>query len=92
MEEDLDYIDMFCHVIAIEMQRETNFQTNTRLNYEYFLTELLEGHFGQKEYILNNIIQLGHHPSKYYFLLVIDEAPDNHNSGIQLKRICINKF
>lgn len=77
VEEDLDYIDMFCHVIAIEMQREMNFQTNTRLNYEYFLTELLEGHFDQKEYILNNIIQLGHQPSKYYFLLVIDFPYEN---------------
>lgn len=87
VEEDLEYIDMFCHVIAIEMQREMSFQTNTRLNYEYFLTELLEGHFSRKEYILNNMIQLGHQPGKYYFLLVIDEAPDNHNSGIQLKNL-----
>ena len=83
VEEDLDYINMFCHVIAIEMQREMSFQTNTRLNYEYFLTELLEGHFSQKEYIVNNMVQLGHQPGKYYFLLIIDEAPTNHNSGIQ---------
>lgn len=87
VEEDLEYIDMLCHVIGIEMQREMSFQTNTRLNYEYFLTELLEGHFSQKDYILNNMIQLGHKPGKCYFLLVIDESPTSPASELQLKNL-----
>ena len=44
-EDDLELIDVFSQMLSIEMQKDAGYRHPTGLKYEYFLTELLEGHF-----------------------------------------------
>lgn len=84
-EEDFDYIDMLSHILSIELQRNIGLgQPGGLMNYDYFLTELLDGHFARTDYITNHMIQLEREPKNYYFLLILDN-PANHTPELSLK-------
>lgn len=83
-EEDLDYIDMLSHILSIEWQRNMSLGQPSGLNYDYFLTELLDGHFTRKDYITNHMIQLEREPKNYYFLIILDN-PANRAPELSLK-------
>lgn len=68
-EEDMEYIHVLTHMISLEMQKNHAFSHPTGMRYEYFLTELLEGNFERPEYIMNQLIQLGHKPTPFYYIL-----------------------
>ena len=70
-EDDLEFIDVFSKMLSIEMQKDSAYRHPTGLRYEYFLTELLEGHFDRAEYIAGHLIQLGRTQMPYYTVLLL---------------------
>ena len=70
-EDDLEFIDVFSKMLSIEMQKDSAYRHPTGLRYEYFLTELLEGHFDRAEYIAGHLIQLGRTQMPYYTILLL---------------------
>ena len=70
-EDDLEFIDVFSKMLSIEMQKDSSYRHPTGLKYEYFLTELLEGHFDRAGYIASRLIQLGHAQMPYYTILLL---------------------
>lgn len=73
-EEDLEFIDVLSQMLSIEMQKDDSFSNPTGLKYEYFLTELLDGNFERTEYVTHHLIQLGHKPAPFYYILVFQFA------------------
>lgn len=69
-DKDLEFIQVLSQMLSIEMQKDNAFSNPTGLKYEYFLTELLEGNFERTEAITHQLIQLGHKPTSFYYLLV----------------------
>ena len=70
-EDDLEFIDVFSQMLSVEMQKDASYRHPTGLKYEYFLTELLEGHFDRAEYITSHLIQLGRTQMPYYTILLL---------------------
>lgn len=70
-EDDLEFIDVFSKMLSIEMQKDSSYRHPTGLKYEYFLTELLEGHFDRAGYIASRLIQLGRAQMPYYTILLL---------------------
>lgn len=70
-EDDLEFIDVFSRMLSIEMQKDAGYGHPTGLRYEYFLTELLEGHFDRTEYITSHLIRLGRAQMPYYTILLL---------------------
>lgn len=70
-EDDLEFINVFSQMLSIEMQKDSSFRHPTGLKYEYFLTELLEGHCDRIEYITNHLIQLGHTKKPFYTIFLL---------------------
>lgn len=70
-EDDLEFIDVFSQMLSIEMQKDSSYRHPTGLKYEYFLTELLEGHFDRAEYITSHLIQLGRAQMPFYTILLL---------------------
>ena len=70
-EDDLEFIDIFSQMLSIEMQKDSSYSHPTGLKYEYFLTELLEGHFDRTEYITSHLVQLGRTQMPFYTILLL---------------------
>lgn len=70
-EDDLEFIDVFSQMLSIEMQKDSAYSHPTGLKYEYFLTELLDGHFDRTEYISSHLIQLGRTQMPFYTILLL---------------------
>lgn len=84
-EDDLELIDVFSQMLSIEMQKDAGYRHPTGLKYEYFLTELLEGHFDRTEYITSHLLQLGRTQTPYYTILLLaftepGRKPDQYKS------------
>lgn len=77
-EDDLEFIDVFSQMLSIEMQKDSSYRHPTGLKYEYFLTELLEGHFDRTEYITSHLIQLGRAQMPYYTILLLTFTDPSH--------------
>lgn len=69
-EYDLEYIEVLSQMISVEMQKDQAYSNPTGYKYEYFLTELLDGHYDRSEYILHQLTQLGHKLSPVYHILI----------------------
>nr|WP_305182403.1 helix-turn-helix domain-containing protein [uncultured Schaedlerella sp.] len=70
-EDDLEFIEAFSQMLSIEMQKDSSYRHPTGFKYEYFLTELLEGHFDRTDYILDHLIRLGRSQTHFYMVLVL---------------------
>lgn len=84
-DDDLELIDVLSQMISIEMQKDAGYRHPTGLKYEYFLTELLEGHFDRTEYITSHLLQLGRTQMPYYTILLLaftdpDRGPRQYKS------------
>ena len=66
---DLDLIDFLAQVLAIELQKNDSFAVESGLKYEYFLQELVDGHFSSDEFAQQRLRQLGRKPQPYYYML-----------------------
>ena len=77
-EDDLELIDVFSQMLSIEMQKDAGYRHPTGLKYEYFLTELLEGHFDRTEYITSHLLQLGRVQMPYYTILLLSFTDPDH--------------
>lgn len=77
-EEDLEFINVFSQMLSIEMQKDSSYRHPTGLKYEYFLTELLEGHYDRTEYITNHLIQLGQTKMPFYTILLLKFTDLSH--------------
>ena len=74
---DLEYIEVLAQMISVEMQKDRAFGNPTGYKYEFFLTELLEGHLDRPEYIIHQLTQLGHRPAPVYHMLVCRFRSEN---------------
>lgn len=75
-EYDLEYIEVLSQMISVEMQKDQAYSNPTGYKYEYFLTELLDGHYDRSEYILHQLTQLGHKLSPVYHILIFHFRDD----------------
>lgn len=78
-EDDLEFIEAFSQMLSIEMQKDSSYRHPTGFKYEYFLTELLEGHFDRTDYILDHLIRLGHSQTYFYSVLVLKFTEPSKN-------------
>ncbi len=70
-EDDLEFINIFAQMVSIEMQKDATYVHPTGQNYEYFLTELLDGHLSRTDYIIPYLIRLGRPLAPYYTLMLL---------------------
>lgn len=76
---DLELIDYLGQVLAIELQKNDSFAVESGLKYEYFLQELVDGHFSSDEFAQQRLRQLGRKPQPYYYMLHFSfDAPSIH--------------
>ncbi len=66
---DLELIDFLAQVLAIELQKNDSFAVESGLKYEYFLQELIDGHFSSDEFAQQRLRQLSRKPQPYYYML-----------------------
>lgn len=66
---DLELIDFLAQVLAIELQKNDSFAVESGLKYEYFLQELIDGHFSSNEFAQQRLRQLNRKPQPYYYML-----------------------
>lgn len=80
---DLDVVEFLGQVLAIEMQKNDTFAVESGLKYEYFLQELLSGHFSSDEFAERRLQQLNRRAQPYYYMLAFTfEDPENaHAAG-----------
>ena len=78
-EDDLEFIEVFSQMLSIEMQKDSSYRHPTGFKYEYFLTELLEGHFDRTDYILDHLIRLGRSKTHFYSVLVLKFGESSKN-------------
>ncbi len=67
--EELDVIEYLGQVLSIEMQKNDSFEAESGLKYEYYLQELMDGHFSSDEFAERRLRQLNRKPQPYYFML-----------------------
>ena len=67
--EELDMIEFLGQILSIEMQKNESFEVESGLKYEYFLQELVDGHFSSDEFAERRLQQLNRKPQPYYFML-----------------------
>lgn len=78
--DDMLFIEILSQMISVEMQKDSAYSHPTGLKYEYFLTELLEGNFDRTEYISHQLIQLGHKPTPFYYILLFQfKSPESRH-------------
>jgi len=80
-EDDLEFINVFSQMLSVEMQKDAAYSQPTGLQYEYFLTELLDGLLGRTEYITQQLLRLGYPQASYYTILLLQFL---HHSSTQL--------
>lgn len=66
---DLELIDFLAQVLSIELQKNDSFAVESGLKYEYFLQELIDGHFSSNEFAQQRLRQLNRKPQPYYYML-----------------------
>lgn len=75
---DLEVIEYLGQVLAIEMQKNDAFAVEGGLKYEYFLQELLSGHFSSEEFAERRLQQLNRKAQPFYFMLCFTfDDPEN---------------
>ncbi len=66
---ELELISFLGQTLAIEMQKNDSFEVESGLKYEYFLQELVDGHFSSDEFAERRLQQLNRKPQPYYYML-----------------------
>ncbi len=66
---ELEMIEYLGQVLSIEMQKNEAFEVESGLKYEYFLQELVDGHFSSDEFAERCLQQLNRTPQPYYYML-----------------------
>ena len=75
---DLEVVEYLGQVLAIEMQKNDAFAVESGLKYEYFLQELLNGHFSSEEFAERRLRQLNRKAQPFYFMLCFSfDDPEN---------------
>lgn len=75
---DLEVVEYLGQVLAIEMQKNDAFAVESGLKYEYFLQELLNGHFSSEEFAERRLRQLNRKAEPFYFMLCFAfDDPEN---------------
>lgn len=71
-EYDFDFVASLSDIISIEMQKDNFFSEKCGLKYEYFLTDLIEGHFENADFIHERLVQFGYAEGKYYQIMTAE--------------------
>ncbi len=81
--DELDLIEYLSEILAIEMQKNETFEVESGLKYEYFLQELMDGHFHSDEFATKRLTQLDCKPQPYYYVMVFsfDDKDNRHAAG-----------
>jgi len=66
---ELEIIEFLGQTLSIEMQKNESFEAESGLKYEYFLQELVDGHFSSDEFAERRLQQLNRKPQPYYYML-----------------------
>ena len=66
---DIEIIEFLGQVLSIELQKNEGFEVESGLKYEYFLQELIDGHFSSDEFAERRLQQLKRKPQPYYYML-----------------------
>lgn len=66
---ELEIIEFLAQILSIEMQKNESFEVESGLKYEYFLQELIDGHFSSDEFAERRLQLLKRKPQPYYYML-----------------------
>ncbi len=78
--DDLELINVLAQMVSTEMQKDATYVHPTGQNYEYFLTELLDGHLSRTDYIVPYLIRLGRPLTPYHtLLLLLSDSPQRQS-------------
>ena len=66
---DMELIEYLGQILSIELQKNEGFEVESGLKYEYFLQELIDGHFSSDEFAERRLQQLKRKPQPYYYML-----------------------
>lgn len=66
---DIEIIEFLGQILSIELQKNEGFEVESGLKYEYFLQELIDGHFSSDEFAERRLQQLKRKPQPYYYML-----------------------
>lgn len=93
-EEDLELLDYLGQILAIEMQKNEAFQVENGLKYEYYLQELIDGHFSSDQFAEQRLQQLKCKPQPYYFMLyfTFDGPESRHGASDYYYQQILNIF
>lgn len=86
-ESDVEYVQALSRVVSIELQKQDVFRAPTGMKYEYFLTELLEGHLHRPEQIAPKLASLGFKVKKYCSVMMLA-----HEDGRDMRRLAGNYY
>ena len=91
---DLELIEFLGQVLAIEMQKNDSFEVESGLKYEYYLQELIDGHFSSDEFAERRLLQLKRKPQPYYFMLhfSFDDPESKHAASNYYYEQILNIF
>lgn len=81
-EEDLELLDYLGQILSIEMQKNEAFQVENGLKYEYYLQELIDGHFSSDQFAERRLQQLKCKPQPYYFMVYFTfDGPESRHAA-----------
>lgn len=66
---DIEIVEFLGQVLSIELQKNEGFEVESGLKYEYFLQELIDGHFSSDEFAERRLRQLKRKPQPYYYMI-----------------------
>ena len=91
---DLELIEFLAQILSIEMQKNDSFEVESGLKYEYYLQELIDGHFSSDEFAERRLLQLKRKPQPYYFMLhfSFDDPESKHAASNYYYEQILNIF
>ena len=78
-DKDMEFVIDLSKMLSIEMQKNNFYSQRTGLEYEYFMTDLLEQNIDNMEFALGRMAQLGQKPRKYYWIFSFSFGTDTTN-------------
>lgn len=91
---ELEIIEYLGQILSIEMQKNESFEVESGLKYEYFLQELVDGHFSSDEFAERRLQQLNRKPQPYYYMLrfSFDDPESKHAASNYYYEQLLNIF
>ncbi len=69
-QRDLEFAEVLCKMLSVEMQKSSFFTEKSGFKYEYFLSDLLEGSMENVPDVSARMAGLGRHPGMHHWIFI----------------------